>query len=157
MTDNQQEAAAGQAAQPELAIKKTYIKDISFETPMGVEAFTTQGQPQVNLQVTSKSKSLGEDTFEVVLSLTITAKVEEKVAYLVEVHQATLFVVKGFAEEQLKHILGAVCPNFIFPYAREAIDGIVVKGGFPPLALAPIDFDAVYRQSQQAQQSDTVN
>ena len=105
-------------------------------------------QPKVKMDVNTRGNPIAEGVHEIVLTLTITAKVEEDTAYIVELQQAGIFAINGFPEEQMAHVLGAVCPNFLFPYAREAVDSIVVKGGFPPLSIAPIDFDAIFRQSQ---------
>jgi len=141
------------AAQPNFGIQKTYVKDLSFETPMGVKVFAQQGfQPQIQMDVNTRGTPVAENQHEIVLTLTITAKVEEETAFIIELQQAGLFAASGFQEEQLRHVLGAVCPNFLFPYAREAVDNLAVRGGFPPLALAPIDFDGLYRQ-QLAQQA----
>lgn len=148
-----EEAAADQ--QPQFAIQRTYIKDLSFETPMGVKVFTQQGfQPKMQLDVNTRGNAVSDNTHEVVLTMTITAKLDEETAYIIELQQAGLFVVSGFAQEQLGHLLGAVCPNFLFPYAREAIDSTAVKGGFPPLQLAPIDFDALFKNAQAQNQGD---
>lgn len=151
MTENENlnGGAADLSDDADLSIKKTYIKDISFETPMGAKAFANTTQPTMKLDVSTRASTLEENTYEVILTLMLVAKFEEETAYLTEVQQAALFSIKGFPDEQLRHILAAVCPNFLFPYAREAIDGIVVKGGFPPVSLAPIDFDAIYRQSAE--------
>lgn len=140
--------AAEQPSGPQFAIQRTFIKDLSFETPMGVKVFTQAFQPKVKMDVNTRGNVIAEGVHEIVLTLTITAKVEEDTAYVVELQQAGIFAINGFAEEQMAHVLGAVCPNFLFPYAREAVDSIVVKGGFPPLSIAPIDFDAIFRQSQ---------
>ena len=141
-------AVTEQPSGPQFAIQRTFIKDLSFETPMGVKVFTQAFQPKVKMDVKTRGNSIAEGVHEIVLTLTITAKVEEDTAYIVELQQAGIFAIKGFPEEQMAHVLGAVCPNFLFPYAREAVDSIVVKGGFPPLSIAPIDFDAIFRQSQ---------
>ena len=146
MEDNN--AATEQSSGPQFAIQRTFIKDLSFETPMGVKVFTQAFQPKVKMDVNTRGNSIAESVHEIVLTLTITAKVEENTAYIVELQQAGIFAINGFQEEQMAHVLGAVCPNFLFPYAREAVDSIVVKGGFPPLSIAPIDFDAIFRQSQ---------
>lgn len=152
--ENQNEAAAEQAAGPQFAIQRTYIKDLSFETPMGVKVFTQAFQPQIKMDVNTRGNQVADNIHEIVLTITITAKVEEETAYLVELQQAGIFAINGFPADQLQHVLGAVCPNFLFPYAREAVDSLVVKGGFPPLSLSPIDFDAIFRQSQaSAEQS----
>ena len=141
-------AATEQPSGPQFAIQRTFIKDLSFETPMGVKVFTQAFQPKVKMDVNTRGNSIAESVHEIVLTLTITAKVEEDTAYIVELQQAGIFAINGFPKEQMAHVLGAVCPNFLFPYAREAVDSIVVKGGFPPLSIAPIDFDAIFRQSQ---------
>ena len=141
-------AATEQPSGPQFAIQRTFIKDLSFETPMGVKVFTQAFQPKVKMDVNTRGNSIAEGVHEIVLTLTITAKVEEDTAYIVELQQAGIFAINGFPKEQIAHVLGAVCPNFLFPYAREAVDSIVVKGGFPPLSIAPIDFDAIFRQSQ---------
>ena len=141
-------AATEQPSGPQFAIQRTFIKDLSFETPMGVKVFTQAFQPKVKMDVTTRGNAIATAGHEIVVTLTITAKVEEDTAYIVELPQACIFGIIGFPEEQMAHVLGAVCPNFLFPYAREAVDSIVVKGGFPPLSIAPIDFDAIFRQSQ---------
>ena len=141
-------AATEQPSGPQFAIQRTFIKDLSFETPMGIKVFTQAFQPKVKMDVNTRGNSIAEGVHEIVLTLTITAKVEEDTAYIVELQQAGIFAITGFPKEQMAHVLGAVCPNFLFPYAREAVDSIVVKGGFPPLSIAPIDFDAIFRQSQ---------
>ncbi|MGB2271754.1 MAG: protein-export chaperone SecB [Pseudomonadales bacterium] len=148
MAENENEAAASADAAPQFAVQRTYIKDFSFETPMGVKVFTQAFQPKVKMDVNTRGNQVGDGAHEIVLTITITAQVEEETAYLIELQQAGIFAVSGFPAEQLQHVLGAVCPNFLFPYAREAIDSMAVKGGFPPLSLAPIDFDAIFRQSQ---------
>lgn len=146
----EENAAADQPAQPQFAILRTYVKDLSFESPMGVKVFSKTFQPKIQLDVNTKASKVVDTQFEVTLMLTITAKLEEETAFIIEIQQAGLFNVTGFPEEQMKHVLGAVCPNFLFPYAREAVDNLSVRGGFPPLQLAPIDFDGLFRQ-QQAQ------
>lgn len=146
--ENETEAAAQQPEGPQFAIQRTYVKDMSFETPMGVKVFTQAFQPKVKMDVNTRGNQVAENVHEIVLTLTITSTIEDETAYLIELQQAGIFSISGFAAEQLQHVLGAVCPNFLFPYAREAVDSVVVKGGFPPLSLAPIDFDAIFRQSQ---------
>ena len=156
---NANAGAQAQAEGPQFAIQRTYVKDLSFETPMGIKVFTQAFQPQVKMDVNTRGNQVADNVHEIVLTLTITAKVEEETAYLVELQQAGIFSINGFPAEQVQHVLGAVCPNFLFPYAREAIDSLVVKGGFPPLSLSPIDFDAIYRQSQNnaADQGQSLN
>ncbi len=133
---------------PQFAIQRTYIKDLSFETPMGAKVFTQTFKPKIKLDVNTRVNNISENVNEIILTLTITANLEEETAYLIELQQAGIFAISGFPDDQTPHVIGAVCPNFLFPYAREVIDSTVVKGGFPPLSLAPIDFDAIYRQTQ---------
>lgn len=137
----------------QFALQKIYVKDISFETPNSPAVFTEKWEPSVNIELNSNGKPLSQDVHEVVLGITITAKVGEKVAYLCEVHQAGIFTVKGFGEQELGPMLGSYCPNVLFPYAREAISDLVTKGGFPQLLLAPVNFDAIYMDHVKKQQA----
>ncbi len=138
---------------PQFAIQRIYIKDISFETPNSPAVFTEKWEPQVNVDLNSSGTKLGEGIFEVVLALTVTAKLGEKTAYLAEVQQAGVFSLAGFNEQELGGMLHSFCPNILFPYAREVISDLVSKGSFPQLLLAPINFDALYAQHLQQQQS----
>jgi len=149
--NNQVPAANG----PEFSILRIYLKDVSFETPNSPEVFTQEFKPEINLQLNTAIKMIEEGLHEVVLNITVTAKQGEKTGFLVEVQQAGLFTVKGFDEAQKGAMLGAYCPNTLFPYAREAISELVTKGGFPPLLLAPVNFDAMYaeRAAERAQQA----
>lgn len=148
MADNEQEAQAQQ-----FALQRIYIKDMSFEVPLGAQVFTKQWQPQVHVDLNTKSDRVADDVYEVVLTITITAKLGEETAFLVEVQQACLFLVKGVEGEQLRRALMIMCPNILFPYAREAIDSLAARGSFPPLMLQPVNFEALYVQAlQQAEQ-----
>ena len=154
MADEQQAAAEGQAQQ-QFAVQRIYSKDLSFESPATPDVFRQQWQPKVNVDLNTKTDKIDEEgTHEVVLTITITAKRDEPTAFLVEVQQAGIFTVGGFSEEDLRRILGTAAPNILFPYARETIDSLVVKGGFPPIMLAPVNFEGLYQQAleQQAQQ-----
>ncbi len=139
-------------------IQKIYTKDISFETPNSPQIFLEQWKPEVNLQMRSTASPQSEDIYEVVLTLQVTAKQGERTAYLVEVHQAGIFNIKGFNETDMGLMLGSFCPNILFPYAREAVSDLVTKGGFPQLLLAPVNFDALYAQmrAQQAKKKPPV-
>lgn len=164
MTDEQQtdqsEAAAGQPPQQQFAIQRLYVKDMSFEAPMGVDAFALTWKPHVNQEINSKNRKVGDNQYEVSLSLTITVKLEDKIAFLVEVEQAGVFAVAGFDDAQLTQVLNTACLQILFPYARETLDSLAVKGSFPALMLPPINFDALYaqavaqRQAQEQQSSD---
>lgn len=139
----------GQAPQQQFAIQKIYIKDVSFETPNSPQIFTEKWSPEVNLQLQSKIEKLNDNVFEVIMSLTVTAKMQDKTAYLAEVQQAGIFTIAGFEQEQLNAMTGAYCPTVLYPFAREAVSDLVTKGGFPQLLLAPINFDALYQQQIQ--------
>ncbi len=135
---------------PAFAIQRIYLKDISFETPMGLEAFTKAFKPAIQQDMNIQVAQAGDDVFEVVLLLTITARMDNRAVFLVEIKQAGLFSISGFEGSQLSHMIHSACPHILFPYAREAIDSILIRGGFPPLMLAPINFDAVFAQAIEA-------
>ena len=136
--------------QKNFAIQKIYLKDVSFESPHSPAVFSEEEwQPEINVQLNSETKKLGDDVFDVALSITVTAKHEDKTAFLVEVQQAGVFTMQGFEGEELSAMAGSYCPNILFPYAREAISDLVAKGGFPQLLLAPVNFDALYAQHRQ--------
>ena len=133
-------------------LQKIYLKDTSFETPNSPEVFTENWEPEVNVELQTEAKPLLDDVHEVVLTVTVTAKLGEKTAYLVEVHQAGVFTLAGFGDSERAQMLGSYCPNILFSYAREAISDFVGKGGFPQFLLAPVNFDALYAQHMQQQQ-----
>ncbi len=155
MADNPQAAAGSENAnQPQFALQRIYVKDLSFESPNSPTVFQEQWKPQVNLDLNTSHTKISDNQFEVVLSLTVTAKVGEKVAYIVEIQQGGVFMVQNIEGPQLGQMLGAYCPNILFPYAREAIDGLVNKGSFPALMLAPVNFDAIYAQALKRKQEE---
>jgi preprotein translocase subunit SecB len=141
------------ASQPQLVLQKIYVKDVSFEAPNAPQIFQEVGEiteaPQVQLNLTQRANNLGNDLYEVVLSLTLTCTVNERTAYLAEVHQAGLFGIAGFSEADHAGIIGSYCPNLLFPYARQVISGLVQEGGFPPFLLQPINFEALYAEQQR--------
>jgi preprotein translocase subunit SecB len=145
--------ATGQANQPTLVLQKIYVKDVSFEAPNAPQIFQEVSEineaPQVQLNLTQRATGLGNDLYEVVLSLTLTCTVNERTAYLAEVHQAGLFGIAGFNETDHAGIIGSYCPNLLFPYARQVISGLVQEGGFPPFLLQPINFEALYAEQQR--------
>jgi preprotein translocase subunit SecB len=152
MTDETSAADQQQQVPQALTLQKVYLKDVSLETPNSPQIFTENWKPEFNIQIGTNNKVLSDDVHEVVLSLTITAKHDDKTAYLIEIQQAGVFTLKGFTAQQRGSMLGAFCPNTLFPYAREAVDSLLIKGGFPPLHLNPINFDAIYQQQLKAQQ-----
>lgn len=133
--------------QPQLALERIYTKDISFEVP-NVDVFTRQWQPETDINIAASVADLGEDYKEVTLSVSVTAKLEESVAFVAEVQQAGIFLLKNIPEGDMDHLLQAYCPNVLFPYAREVISDIVSRGSFPQLLLAPVNFEQAYIQSQ---------
>ena len=131
-------------------IQRIYTKDLSFESPNTPDVFLQENwQPEIAIDLNIADTKLENETYEVVLTVTATAKAKDATAFLAEVKQAGIFAISGFSEEQVKHMLGAFCPNVLFPYAREAISDIVTRGSFPQLLLAPINFDALYQQQMQ--------
>ncbi len=144
-----------QKSDREFSIQKIYVKDMSFEAPNTPDIFREEWKPEVNLQLSNNAKTIGDDVQEIVLTITVTAKIGEKTAYLAEVHQAGIFNVKGYNQQDLGVMAGSYCPNILFPYAREAISDIVTKGGFPQLILSPVNFDALYQQHIQQQTDST--
>jgi preprotein translocase subunit SecB len=146
--------SAEQAAAPQFNIQRIYTKDISFETPNSPVIFKKEWKPEVKLDLDTKSNKLDDSAFEVVLSLTVTAKVDGDTAFLCEVQQAGIFSIGNMPEPQLAHTLGSFCPNILFPYAREAISSLVSRGTFPPLNLAPVNFDALFASYVQKRQAE---
>lgn len=145
------------AENKQFAIQKIYVKDLSFETPNSPAVFTEEWKPEVNLNLNSESRPVADNVYEVVMKLTVTARQGEKTAYLAEVQQAGIFTIAGFAEDEVKPMLGAFCPNTLYPFAREAVADLVQRGGFPPLLLAPINFDALYAQQVNEVQAQVAN
>jgi preprotein translocase subunit SecB len=147
-----EQTAAQQPPAQQFAVQRIYVKDLSFETPLGVEVFRQQWKPRVNLDLNTRQNKIDEQTFEVILTLSVTASQEDKTAFIAEVQQAGIFSVAGIPEPQLRQVLATVCPSILFPYARETVDSLATRGSFPPLMLAPVNFDALYLQAlKQAQ------
>ncbi len=146
MTEQANPNVAGSG--PQFAILRTYLKDVSLETPNSPACFLGELKPQISLQLNTSVNELDKDTYEVVLDLTVTAQEEAKTAFLVQVQQAGIFKLHGFEEPRKAHTLAVFCPETLFPFAREAVSDLVVKGGFPQLLLAPINFEALYAQKR---------
>ena len=130
-------------------LQHIYIKDVSFEAPGTPEIFKEKWEPQINIELNSQSRKLDPEIFDVVVTLTVTVKNSDKNAYIAEVQQAGIFMVKNFQESQLEHFLAVYCPNILYPYVREVISSLVIKGGFSPLYLAPVNFEALYKQQKE--------
>lgn len=132
-------------------VQRIYLKDVSLEAPDSPEAFRRAYNPQVSFSINSRSKKLDGNMYEVVLRLTADVKQDNKTSFLVEVQQAGIFEVAGLEGERLEQVLSITCPTVLFPYGREAIDSLVTKASFPPLMLAPINFEAVYLSAKKKQ------
>jgi preprotein translocase subunit SecB len=142
---------------PQFSIQRIYTKDISFEAPNSPAMFQKEWKPEVQLDLDTKSNSLGENLYEVVLSVTVTAKLGEETAFLCEVKQAGIFSIGKMPEQTMAQMIGAFCPNTLFPYARETISNLVNRGTFPALNLSPVDFNSVFaaymqKRAEQAQE-----
>lgn len=129
--------------------RKLYIKDASFEAPNTPQIFSYQGQPDRNVDINSRINQIAEDTFEVVASLTVTVKLDDKTAYLAEVHQAGIFTMTGFDKEEIEKIRHTYCMQMLYPYACVSISDLVVHGGFPPLVLETMNFNQLYARKMQ--------
>lgn len=153
MTDAQEarEPNSADAGQQQILLHNLYLKDVSFESPNAPAIFREQSAPQIQMNIGLRTENLEGSTFEVELSVTVTAKSGDKTAFLVEVKQAGIFTLNGFPKEQVPALLGIYCPTQLFPYAREAVSSLVSRGGFPPLLLEPINFEALYAQHVQQQ------
>lgn len=138
--------------QPVFSIEKIYVKDLSLELPNAPQCFLERESAQISVQMGSSGTAVGEGTFEVVLTITVTAKIGEKTQFLVEVAQAGIFVIQNVPEDEIEPIVAVACPNILFPYARESVSDCVTRAGFPPVLLAPVNFEAVYRQRLEAEQ-----
>jgi preprotein translocase subunit SecB len=147
---NPQGAGAGSTS-PHFEIQRIYIKDLSYEAPNTPHTFVEEWKPEVQLNLETKSNRVQDNLHEVVLSVTATVASNKKSAFIIEVHLAGIFQVTGIPADQLRQMLGSFCPSILFPYAREAISDVVVRGGFPQLILAPVNFDALYAQHMEDQ------
>lgn len=140
--------------QKNISITKIYVKDFSFESPQSPGVFRSgEWHPQTNLNLRSSHNDTEDNLHEIVLTITVEAKEEDKTIFLAEIAQAGLFEIAGYDKEEFSAIIGSFCPNILFPYAREAIAAAIQKGGFPEFVLQPINFDALYMQSLQQQQA----
>ncbi|MBE0505114.1 MAG: protein-export chaperone SecB [Marinospirillum sp.] len=144
-----------EAPQPQFALQRIYLSDVSFEAPNSPEVFMMNEQPHVDVKLDTSNRKINDELYEVTVKITAQVTFGEKTAFLAEVQQSGAFRVVGIEGDGLEHTLGAFCPNILFPYARESVDGLVVKGGFPPLMIAPVNFEAIFaeRKQRQAQQT----
>ena len=152
-TDNEQAQQQG----PGFGIEKLYLKDVSVEVPNSPEIFTSRETPKISVELNNNAKPLPEGFFEVALQITVTSKIADKTAFLIDVTQTGIFAVKNLPEESLEPILAITCPNILFPYAREAISDLITKAGFTTVLLNPINFETLYMQQKQQQAAASKN
>jgi preprotein translocase subunit SecB len=154
MAEEQNQAAAQEEQQQaQFQLQKLYVKDVSFELPSAPQIFQEDGQVEIKLNLSQKVEELTENVHEVVLTVTVTATLDDKTAYLAEVQQAGIFAITGLPEQGRHAALNTLCPSTLFPYARRLITDLVADGGFPPLVLQPINFDQIYAQRMQEAQA----
>ncbi|HEX7114336.1 MAG TPA: protein-export chaperone SecB [Steroidobacter sp.] len=151
--------ANGQAADPNapaFAPQAVYVKDVSFEAPSGPRIAPNSGNPTINMNLNTAVSDLGGDIKEVVLTVRVEAQVADKTLWLVEVQQAGAFGIRNVPQPDMQRLLGVFCPNYLFPFARQVVADMLMKGGFPPFLLPPVNFEALYNQAttraQQQQQ-----
>jgi len=143
--------AEEQTPQPSFQIEKIYVKDVSLEIPNAPQVFLESQQPQLEIQVKNESARFAEGLYEVAITVTVTAKAGEKVLFLAEASQAGIFSVRTVPATDLEPLLAVACPTILYPYARETVSDLVTRGGFPPVLLSPVSFEAIYAQRQQQQ------
>ena len=147
--ENQAPQTNSEDKQPGFGIEKIYVKDLSLEIPNAPQVFTQRETPQLSVELSNATTQLDESVFEVAITVTVTSKIGDKTAFLVEVAQAGIFQIRNIPQENLEVILGVTCPNILFPYARETVSDVVTRAGFPPVLLNPINFEALYAQQRQ--------
>jgi preprotein translocase subunit SecB len=147
----EQNQAAEQQQEAVFGIEKVYVKDVSLEIPNAPEVFLQRETPQIGIELSNSAKKLEEGLFDVTITVTVTSKIEDKTIFLVEVAQSGIFQARNIPEQNLEGLLAVTCPNILFPYAREAVSDLVVRAGFPPVLLNPINFEALYLQQKQQQ------
>jgi preprotein translocase subunit SecB len=135
-------------SQPVFAIEKIYVRDLSLEIPNAPNIFLERDAPEINLQLGTKSQSIDEGLYEVLLTVTVTAKIKDKIMFLVEVQQAGIFRIRYVPDEEINPVLDIGCPNILFPYLREVVSDIVTRAGFPAVILNPVNFEAIYNQKK---------
>jgi preprotein translocase subunit SecB len=153
-TETENATSSASPAQPVFVIQRIYTKDRSFEVPDAPEIFKKNWNPDLKLHIQTRNAAIDPDMYEVVLQVTITVESEGETAFLAEVHQAGIFTLQNFADEDLPRLLGQTCPHILYPYLRSVVATMVNDASFPPLHLAPINFEALYeRQLAQKQQN----
>jgi len=155
MTTTPADHSAAAQEGPQFALQRVYVRDLSFEAPKSPEIFRQDWKPGISLDINTRHNALDSHFHEVVLTLSVTVKNNgDEVAFIAEVQQAGIFLIKGLDAQNMSHTVGAFCPSILFPYAREALDNLVTRGTFPALMLAPVNFDALYAQELERQQQE---
>ena len=137
----------------QFAIQRIYTKDISFESPNAPQVFISEWEPKINVDLSTEIQALSQDTIQVVLTVNVVAKHEDKTAFLVEVQQAGIFLAKGFSEEELGPLMGIGAPNALYPYAREVVSDLITRGSFPQFTLQPVNFEQMYAQQTASKEA----
>jgi len=140
-----------QAAQAVFTIEKIYLKDLSIEVPNAPQVFLERDTPRVDIQLSTEAKPIDEGHYNVIVSVTTTATLNDKTVFLVEAHQAGIFQVRNIPADSIEPVLSVTCPNILFPYVRETVSEAISRAGFPPFLLAPVNFEALYQQRLQQQ------
>lgn len=152
MTDSAPAANANQNPnQPVFSIEKLYVKDLSLEIPNAPQIFLEREAPTVDIQLHHNSTGIEDGVYQTTLTVTVTAKIKDKTLFLAEAAQAGIFVARNIPPTELEAVLAIACPNILFPYVREVISDVVVRGGFPPVVLSPVNFEAIYQAQRDAQ------
>lgn len=151
--ENQTAPAANQPTGPTLAIQSVYLKDCSYEAPKGPRIDSASWNPQISLDINTSVNTISPEVNEVVLTVTVGAKQGEATAFLVEVKQAGLFVMRGLSADDTRRAIGTICPNVLFPYARAAVSNLVTQGGFPNFVMPPVDFNDLFARGLAQQQA----
>jgi preprotein translocase subunit SecB len=147
---SEQQQPQQQPTQPLFGIEKIYLKDMSLELPNAPQVFFEREAPQVEVNIHNEASGMPQEgLFEVVLTVTVTAKIQERTVFLVEAAQAGIFQIRHLPQSDLEAVLGTLCPNTLLPYAREAVASVVQRAGFPPVTLQHMNFDLVYQQRMQ--------
>lgn len=149
MAEENQQAAAGNEREAQMAVQHVYLKDASFEVPNVLELEQSGGEPEVSMGLSQRSENLGEGRNHIVLTVTVTSKQGDKTAFLCEVQFGGFFQLSGFSEQQLPYVLNVLCPNILFPYCRSQISALVSAGGFFMPPLQPVNFESVFRQRME--------
>ena len=140
------------AQQTVFNIEKLFVKDLSLEVPNAPAIYLEREAPQIDVNMSTESRALGEDLYHTSITVTVTSKIGDKVMFLVECTQAGIFRIQNVPQDQMAMVLGIGCPNIVFPYLRETVSDVIIRAGFPPLLLNPVNFEALFLQQQQAQQ-----